>query len=222
MLRSALEGQPVKRAIAFMMAVAAGGALAVGLASPASAHAALVSTDPEDGATVAEAPAEVSATFSEILDGESTEIAVTDPAGEVVAVDEPVFDGDTFTQPMRYTTPGEYTVAFRVISEDGHRVDDALRFTVESIPEGLYAPGSEPTADATGDDAVSQDPTVAATEETSRATGGMGDEEDSNTGAALAAILLGLLVVVVGGVVLVKTLGRKQKADGDNGGAGAV
>lgn len=210
---------PGNRAIALATAAAIGGALALGLATPASAHAALVSTDPEDGATLAEAPAEVSATFSELLDGPSTEIAVTDPTGAVVEVAEPVFDGDTFTLPMAYTTPGEYTVAFRVISEDGHRVDDALNFTVESIPEELYAPGSEPTADATSDDAAAADPTTAATEETSRATGGMGDEEDSDAGAALAAILLGLLVVVVGGVILVKTLGRKQKTGGDGEGA---
>jgi methionine-rich copper-binding protein CopC len=211
------------RAIALMTAAAAGGALALGLAAPASAHAALVGTDPEDGSTVAVAPAEVSAQFSELLDGPSTEIAVTDPSGEVVEVAEPVFDGDTFTQPMLYTTPGEYTVAFRVISEDGHRVDDALNFTVGSIPAELYAPGAAPTGDAPSEDAASADPTTAAaTEETSRATGGMVRDEDSNTGAALAAILLGLLVVVVGGVILVKTLGRKQNDDAGKGGEGAV
>jgi methionine-rich copper-binding protein CopC len=197
------------RATALVLAAAAGGAAALVWAAPASAHAALVSTDPEDGATIAQAPAEVSATFSEILDGESTEIAVTDPSGAVIEVADPVYDGDTFTQPMLYTTPGTYTVAFRVISEDGHRVDDALDFTVESIPEGLYAEGIAPT----GDTSAETTGEATATEETSRATGGMGNEDDSNTGAALAAILLGLLVVVVGGVILVKTLGRKPTDD---------
>jgi len=203
----------MKRAVALLLAAAGGAAFAVGLAAPASAHAALTGTDPEDGAVLPEAPASVSATFSEPLDGPSTEIAVTDPSGAVVEVADPTFDGATFTQAMLYTVPGTYTVAFRVISEDGHRVDDKVEFTVESIPEGLYAPGSEPTGDATSSAAAEPTAAASATEETSRATGGMGDEEDSNAGAALAAILLGLLVVVVGGVVLVKTLGRKQKAD---------
>lgn len=210
MLRTA-----VNRAIALALAAAGGTALALGAAVPASAHAALVGTDPEIGSTVETAPAEVSATFSEILDGPSTEIAVTDPTGEVMPVEAVVFDGDTFTQPMLYTTPGEYTVAFRVISEDGHRVDDELTFTVESIPEGLYAPGAEPTGDATADDATTDeagpDETIPA--ETGGAATAAADEEDSNTGAALAAILLALLVIVVGGVVLVKTLGRKQHTD---------
>lgn len=202
----------MKRTIALLLAAAAGGALAIGLAAPASAHAALTGTDPEDGAVLAEAPAAVSATFSEALDGPSTVIAVTDEAGATVEVPDPAFDGDTFTQPMLYTEPGTYTVAFRVISEDGHRVDGALSFTVESIPEDLYAPGSAPTGEASSD-AAPGDATSAApsTEEASGpAATDAAEEEDSNAGAALAAILLGLLVVVGGGVILVKTLGRKQ------------
>ncbi len=199
----------IERAVALALAAAAGLAIALATAAPASAHAALTGTDPEDGAVLAEAPAEVSATFSEALDGPSTEIAVTDPTGAVVDVADPVFDGDTFTQPMLYTEPGTYTVAFRVISEDGHRIDDALEFTVESIPEGLYAPGAAPqeTAGATTE---AQSPPAAETSEEPAATA----EEDSNAGAALAAILLGLLVIVVGGVVLVKTLGRKKNDAG--------
>lgn len=200
----------IKRAVASALAAAAGLGFAFATAAPASAHAALTGTDPEDGAVLAEAPAEVSATFSEVLDGPSTEIAVTDPSGAVVDVADAVFDGDTFTQPMLYTEPGTYTVAFRVISEDGHRVDDSLEFTVESIPEGLYAPGAQPqeTADATTE---AQSPTAAETSEEATAAA---DEEDSNAGAALAAILLGLLIIVVGGVVLVKTLGRKKNDTG--------
>lgn len=198
----------MKRAIALLLAAAAGGALAIGLAAPASAHAALTGTDPEDGAVLAEAPAAVSATFSEALDGPSTVIAVTDGTGATVEVPDPDFDGDTFTQPMLYTAPGTYTVAFRVISEDGHRVDGALSFTVESIPEDLYAPGSAPTGEASSDAATSAAPS---TEEASGpAATDAAEEEDSNAGAALAAILLGLLVVVGGGVILVKTLGRKH------------
>ena len=211
MSHRASHRQTLRRTAGLALAAAGGGLLALGLAAPASAHAALTGTDPEDGATLAEAPAEVTATFSEILDEASTEIAVTDPSGAVIDVVDPSYDGDTFIQPMLYTTPGEYTLAFRVISEDGHRVDDAIEFTVESIPEGLYAPGSEPTAEATTGAETTDAPTTAA--ESSESTEAAADEEDSNTGAALAAILLGLLVVVVGGVVLVKTLGRKSKED---------
>ncbi|MFG3342559.1 copper resistance CopC family protein [Glycomyces sp. NPDC048151] len=207
-----MDRTPIKRAAALALAGLGGGLLTLGLAAPASAHAALTGTDPEDGATVAEAPAEVTASFSEILDEASTEIAVTDPSGAVVDVADPGYDGDTFIQPMLYTTPGEYTLAFRVISEDGHRVDDAISFTVESIPEGLYAPGSEPATDATTDAEATAEATGPATQEASSPEAEQA-AEDSNTGAALAAILLGVLVVVVGGVVLVKVVGRKGKED---------
>ncbi|MCH7229386.1 copper resistance protein CopC [Glycomyces sp. L485] len=195
----------LRLAVKTLLAAGCGAALAVATASSASAHAALVGTDPEDGSTLDTAPASVSATFSELLDGPSTEIAVTDPAGQVLEVDEPTFDGDTFTQPMLYTAPGEYTVAFRVISEDGHRVDDSLVFTVESVPDELLAEGAgpqDPTAEAPATTGAEEAPTETAAE-----------EDESNTGAALAMILLAALVVVVGGVLLVKLLGRKTPTD---------
>jgi methionine-rich copper-binding protein CopC len=192
-------------------AVTCGVIIAAANATAASAHAALTGTDPEGGSTVASAPESVSATFSEILDGPSTEIAVTDPNGETLDVPEAVFDGDTFTQQMVYTVPGEYTVAFRVISEDGHRVDDSLVFTVEAVPEELLAEGAAP--EETGEPAEPE--TAEETEAPGEAapTEAAADDEDSDTGASLAMILLGVLVVVVGGVVMVKLLGHKTKRE---------
>ncbi|GAB3656165.1 copper resistance CopC family protein [Glycomyces tarimensis] len=196
----------LKLAVKVLLAAGCGAILAVANASAASAHAALVGADPEDGASLETAPDSVSATFSEPLDGPSTVVAVTDPTGEMLDVDEPSFDGDTFTQPMRYTIPGDYTVAFRVISEDGHRVDDALTFTVETIPDELLVEDAVP--EATGEAA----PSESAAEHTDAPTQdeAAGEAEESNTGAALAMILLGALVVVVGGVLLVKFVGRKS------------
>ena len=216
-----MQRTSIKRAFALLIAAAGGGLLALATAAPASAHAGIVSTDPEEGATLAEAPAAVSVTFSEILDGPSTEIAVTDPSGAVVVVDDAEFDGDTFTQPMRYTVPGEYTVAFRLISEDGHRVDDALAFTVEAIADDLLAAETEAAeTEAETSDAASE--AAAQPMESGAETPTEAADEDSQTFAALAAILLGVLVVVVGGVVLVKTLGRRQnETGGDDKGGGA-
>ncbi|GAB3234567.1 hypothetical protein GCM10027447_31820 [Glycomyces halotolerans] len=188
----------VKDTLKMLAAAACGAVMALSFASAASAHAALVSTDPEDGAALDTAPESFSATFSEILDGPSTEIAVTGPGGEAVEVDEPSFDGDTFTQPMRYTAPGRYTVAFRVISEDGHRVDGSVAFTVEEIPAELYAEGFGGTEEPTEETTAGAEPTETAA------------EEEPNTGAALATILLAFLVIVLGGVLLVKLLGRNR------------
>lgn len=208
-----MQRTSIKRAFALLATAACGGLLALATAAPASAHAGVVSTDPEEGATLAEAPASVSVTFSEIVDGPSTEIAVTDASGAVLPVEAPEFDGDTFTQPMLYSGPGEYTVAFRLVSEDGHRIEDALTFTVEAVPDELLVEGGaveEPTAPA--DDEASSAAPAETEESAADPTTAAAAEEDSSTGAALAAILIGVLVVVIGGVVLVKVLGRKQNA----------
>jgi methionine-rich copper-binding protein CopC len=191
-----------RRALGTALAALAGAGLALAASAPAAAHAALTGTDPEDGSTVATAPAEVTATFSEILDGDSTEIAVTGPDGAVVDAGPASFDGDTFTQPMRYTGPGDYTVAYRVISEDGHRVDGALTFTVTAVPDELLDPAAAATTEA---DAPATEP--ADDESTSDAAAADGD---SNTGAVLAAVLLGVLVLVVGAVVGVRVLARRR------------
>lgn len=198
-----------KYAMKFLIVAGCGALLAAAHATAASAHAAVVGTDPEVGATMDAAPESVSVTFSEILDGPSTEIAVTDPTGETLELDEAVFDGDTFTQPMLYTTPGEYTVAFRIVSEDGHRVDDAVTFTVETIPDELLTDDAEPeeASPTTATAEASSEPV-----ETSKATDDAAEEE-SDTGTALALTLLGALIVVGGGVLLVKFFGRKPERE---------
>ncbi len=200
-----------KHALKLLLAAACGAFLAAAHATTVHAHAAVTATDPEDGSTVATAPESVSATFSEILDGPSTEIAVTDPSGETLDVPDAAFEDDTFTQPMRYTEPGEYTVAFRVISEDGHRVDGAVAFTVESIPEELLAEGAAPEETGAPDGAETTGEAEATADEAT--TDAAADDEESSTGASLAMVLLGVLVIVVGGVVMVKLLNRKSKRE---------
>jgi methionine-rich copper-binding protein CopC len=194
------------RTAGVVAAALVGAVLALALASSASAHAALTASDPVDGASFDAAPAEVSATFSEILDGPSTEIAVTDPAGAVLDLDPAEFDGDTFVQPMRYTAPGEYTLAYRVISEDGHRVEGVIAFTVAEISDDLLMPGLEPETEDEDETTGEASPEPAPT-----ATEAAAEDDENNPGAALAAILLGALALVIVGVVFVKLVGRRSK-----------
>lgn len=195
------------------LAALSGLVLAASLPAPASAHAALLSTSPEEGATVQTAPGEVAATFSEILDGPSTEIAVTGPEETPIEVEPATFDGDTFIQPMLYTAPGDYTIAFRVISEDGHRVDGSLTFTVVQIPDELYAEGAEP-AEESDEDASETEETEETdqSEETASETETDAAAEDSGlgTGVIIAIVLLAALVVVGGGIVIFKAAGRRK------------
>jgi copper resistance protein C len=119
---------------------------------------------------------------------------------------EPVYAGDTFTQPMRYSEPGQYVVAYRVISEDGHRIDGSITFTVAEIPAELL---DAPAETETSAEAAPSEPEPTTEDETTAAS-----EEDEGSSAALAAgLLLAALVIAVGIAVLVRARRRGAGAE---------
>ena len=63
------------------------GTVLLGGPGPAAAHAALVGTDPEDGATLDVLPAQVTFEFNEPVHGDG-QVAVTAPDGSMVAVED--------------------------------------------------------------------------------------------------------------------------------------
>lgn len=101
------------------------------LASPASAHASLVSTSPGDGEVLAEAPAEISLTFTEsvrLTDG----IELLTGDGTAVSVDVSASDEVVTLTPKAPLTDGTYVVGWRVISADSHPIAGGLSFSVGS------------------------------------------------------------------------------------------
>ncbi len=101
------------------------------LASPASAHASLVSTSPGDGEVLAEAPAEISLTFTEsvrLTDG----IELLTGDGTAVSVDVSASDEVVTLTPEAPLTDGTYIVGWRVISADSHPIAGGLSFSVGS------------------------------------------------------------------------------------------
>lgn len=120
-------------------------------AAPANAHAELIGSTPEDGATVARLPTEVSLEFSEPI-ATPAYVEVTAPDGAVVADGQPDVRDGTVSQQVTGDGPsGSYTVAYRVVSADGHPVSGELTFDVASGP----APVSDESA--TSADPVSND-----------------------------------------------------------------
>jgi copper resistance protein C len=120
--------------------------LIAALASPASAHASLTASKPADGATVTEAPANVELTFSEEVRRPSTVIVIA-PDGKHVEIGPTQILNATAIQPLGgIATAGLYTVAYRVVSSDGHPVSGQLAFT--------YAPSGGGTATAAADSAT--------------------------------------------------------------------
>ncbi|MGH9013222.1 MAG: copper resistance protein CopC [Acidimicrobiia bacterium] len=122
--------------------VAAAGAFVILLASapPARAHAALVSSSPEAGAEVANAPGVVTLTFSEPLISELSRATVTAPDGQQ-------FEGGASARreirvSLQTTTPGVYEVNWKTVSPvDGHTLRGNFRFGVGVDP----GPGSAGT-----------------------------------------------------------------------------
>ncbi len=121
-----------RRTVSSLLAIFALALLTVlGGGSPASAHTQLEKMFPADGSTVASAPSEVVLTFSEAVSSSFVAIQVTGPRGESVSEGRARVDGAVVTQALASPlAPGKYTVAYRVVSSDGHPVSDATTFTV--------------------------------------------------------------------------------------------
>jgi copper transport protein len=127
--------------------------LLLGPAAPASAHAALVASDPGNGTIVPDAPNRVTLTFSESVQLVSGKIQVLAPDGSRADQGSPSAEGSAVTVPLRSGGGrGTYVVSFRVISADSHPVGGSISFSVG-------AASTPPTA-ATVEDQV--DPVVRA------------------------------------------------------------
>ena len=100
-------------------------------ASPAAAHAELVTTNPANGAQLKEAPDQVEMTFTESVNLLEDGIRLVDSVGATVPTSAPVADGHTITWAMPVNLPdGSYTVTWKLVSSDGHPVNGAFSFGV--------------------------------------------------------------------------------------------
>ncbi|MFF9913379.1 copper resistance protein CopC [Streptomyces sp. NPDC013457] len=104
-------------------------------AAPASAHAALTGSDPQDGAVVATAPKDVNLTFSEQVAMSDDSIRVLDPSGKRVDTSEirDLCSGSIvrYGVGLRAGLPeGTYTVAWQTVSADSHPIAGAFTFSI--------------------------------------------------------------------------------------------
>ncbi|MGA6203647.1 copper resistance CopC family protein [Nocardia testacea] len=119
------------------------------LAGPAAAHSAVVGSDPADGATVEVGPQRATITFNEPLQPDFPAMTVVGPDGNLWSKGEPVVDGRNLSVEVGELGPaGEYRMAFRVTSADGHVVNGERAFTLSKAGNGT--PG--PAANARGAD----------------------------------------------------------------------
>ncbi|MFY1636488.1 copper resistance CopC family protein [Solwaraspora sp. WMMB335] len=133
-------------------------------ASPAAAHNALVSSQPGQNTRVAQSPEEIELVFIERLNGEFTTIVVSDAAGAQVPIEGPVVDQQRgVVRPVEPLPDGVYTVAYRVVSTDGHPVQGSFRFAVNAP---LVAASGAAAASAAADGSETVEPVQAQPEPT--------------------------------------------------------
>lgn len=144
----------------------------------ASAHSAVVGSTPANGAQIATAPDTVSLRFNEALQPKFASLTVVGPDGNLWSKGDPTVQGDTISVPLEGLGPvGDYTIAFRVTSADGHPVSGTQTFSLTQ--EGTGTPG--PKAGGQSSDS--------------------GDSTESSTGNVLVWVIVGAAVVLfVGGL----------------------
>jgi methionine-rich copper-binding protein CopC len=125
----------------------------VALPLPASAHSELVDSTPKAGSVLAEAPRQVELVFNEPVQDQGSSIVVT-------------LDGTTVSDSKTFTTqnttasvqldgagdPGTYVVEYRVVSEDGHIVDETFSYSVQGSPNSTGTTAPAPTSDQDSDE----------------------------------------------------------------------
>ncbi|QIZ01773.2 copper resistance CopC/CopD family protein [Streptomyces sp. S1D4-11] len=118
------------RALLLLLLAVIGAVLAG--ATPASAHAALTGSDPQQGAVVGQAPAQISLTFSEKVAMSDDSVRVLDPKGKRVDTGKAAdLGGTTYGVKLHSGLPdGTYTVTYQVVSADSHPVSGAFTFSI--------------------------------------------------------------------------------------------
>ena len=178
-------------------------ALGVVAAPAAQAHDELVSVEPADGSTVETAPDRVTLTFEEPAVALGTVIEVKGPDGSVVSTGDAVLVDSTVSQAIAGDLPaGEYTVTWRVTSQDGHAVSGTFGFTAAEAAAPVPVPSETPTAVA----GVSESATPSATASdvpvpAASASASSTDTESDGRSPALLVVGAGLLVGIAFGLL---------------------
>lgn len=169
--------------------------LALGMISPAGAHADYRGSDPGDGETVSSPPSSVKAEFTEPPASGST-LEVHDPCGARVDSGNYSYEGfplNTMSVSMSATRAGEYQVQWTVVSAaDGHTTRGVFTF-VSSGGEKCPSAGGEPEPDEAD---TSNDPSSSSASDEETSTDGPrnseaaereADEKQSKSGAKAKA-----------------------------------
>jgi len=113
--------------------------------SPSYSHSSLVSASPSSESVLVDFPMEIVLDFNEELlvigQDDPNSVEVFDAAGELVSGESKV-SGARISAGLSINGNGSYSVKYRVVSKDGHVIDDSYDFEVQS-PIAISAPIGE-------------------------------------------------------------------------------
>lgn len=136
----------MRKRIAALVAVAC---CALVLPASAAAHATLLQTTPADRAVLATPPHEVRFVFDDTVRVASGTKAVRNGGGSVLAGKPHVVGGRTLVVPLTRIGDGDYTVLWRIVSDDGHNEAGVIAFAVgagRAPPTPSFSASSGPSA----------------------------------------------------------------------------
>ena len=182
--------------------------LSVLMAPTASTHADLQVSTPEDGESLEIAPEEIRLTFSEELFEELVEISILDAAGDLYSTIEveqtpPPGTDVIFPWPTQ-APPGEYSIAYRVVSADGHPVTGTISFSYAatapepSTPEPTPSDSTPSTESSTpAASPAASSPTALGPSPSSATESSTSSSTDSSSGTLLVVLGVVLLLGVI-------------------------
>ncbi|MCK9872747.1 copper resistance protein CopC [Nocardiopsis dassonvillei] len=214
---TAATSRPLARAAAAVLAPLAAAALALA-PSPALAHDVLTGSNPEDGATLDTVPEEVVLSFnnSPMEGGSGSAVVVTGPDEETTYEEgDLTFDGtDVSVGLAPLDQAGEYTIGFRVVSSDGHPIQDTLTFSVTE--EAVAAAAPEPEESETAQEPAAEPEQAQEPADEVNADEAAAEEESGGVSPVALAVVAVVAVAGIAAVVLVAVRMRKRPG-GDAG-----
>ncbi|GAA4965723.1 copper resistance CopC family protein [Kineococcus glutinatus] len=201
-----------------LLTVLATACLLLAGAQPSSAHDRLLRTAPADGEQLATAPAEVRLEFSAPVLGINPQVVLRDATGATVTTPAAVADGSAVTLALPGPlAAGGYTVLWRVVSSDGHPIEDGFGFTVAGTATPTATPSESATATPTATPSESATATPSATPSESATasatpTSSAGSAGDGG-GTDTALIAVGGAVAAATGIVGVLLALRRSRTD---------
>ncbi len=160
-------------------------------AGPAAAHAALSGSDPAADARIDTAPARVTLNFNEAIQLSFASLTVVGPDGSHYEGGDLRANGSDLSTDLRALgAAGQYTVGYRVVSEDGHPIQGS--YTFELTRAATPAPAAaDITAEVTA-------PVVEA------------EAEDDSTGVPMWILVVGAILLVGAGLGVVLGVSRSK------------